>query len=95
MDFHRIWLIFICTYYVHSKSTTATATAAMDPQVQALQLRHRLHLLKGSAKNPMKWIMFNGKLRKTMENHGKSWKITGTSLDNHATSMEQQYQGNS
>ena len=68
----------------------------MDPQVQALQLRHGLHLL-GSAKNPhgvdhVQWKSME-KSWKITGNHGKSlenhrdffkknhWKITGTSME--------------
>ena len=66
----------------------------MDPQVQALQLRHGLHLL-GSAKNPhgvdhVQWKN-PGKSWKIMGHLGKSmekcWKITG----NHGKSMEKSW----
>ena len=67
----------------------------MDPQVQALQLRHGLHLL-GSAKNPhgvdhVQWKN-PGKSLKIMGNQwnnpGKSWDILGNQWKNPGKSLE-------
>ena len=53
----------------------------MDPQVQALQLRHGLHLL-GSAKNP------HGVDHVQWKNPGKSWDILGNQWKNPGKSLE-------
>ena len=70
MDFHRIWLI--CTYYVHSNSTTLRR----PPWIRRSKLSSCGMDSTSSAQPriPMEWIMFNGKI---LENRGKSWDILG------------------
>ena len=87
MDVHRVWL--------------CTTTAARDLQVQALQLRHRLHLLKAATKphgvGRVQWkiVENRGKSWESLRISGKSlenhWQITGKSLKKHGKSMENQY----